>query len=168
MDATIKLIPVNGQWNISNGHVHLPKDSGAHVLTFDIVDNHTGKDITFGTDPLWIQTGSKPNAKPLPGSDMGQIGGWKVLDNGHQLVVVDWNDAATQLLYRLNFNGYVPTDPIIENGGGIKPSYTNYALLNYAGFAAVALIALFIGMAIERMWLAPRRMNSANTKGGVS
>src|SRR5205823_9193471 len=116
MNASIKLIPANGQWQVSNGHVMLPKDSGAHVVTFDIVDNNTGKDITFGTDPMWVQMGSKPNTKPNPGADMGQIGAWKVLDNGHQLVIVDWNDVPGQLYYHLNFNGYGPLDPIIDNG----------------------------------------------------
>jgi hypothetical protein len=162
MPKTIKLVPTGNPanpWNVSNGDPFLKKDSGAHVLTFNIVDNHTGKDIAFApTDPIWVQMGnSKPGNKPPVGSDQGQIGAYKILNNGHQLVVVDWNDVAGQLHYKLNFtNGYPPTDPIIDNGGGIKPIYSPFSLADYAGYAALAIGAFLIGMLVHRMFFAPK------------
>jgi hypothetical protein len=158
MDATIKLNPVNGNWQVSEPHLKLAKDSGAHVLTFDIVGNSNG--ITFDPqDPLWIQMGSKPNTQPQKGSDNGQIGGPKILNNGKQLVIVDWNDVPGQLYYHMNFKGYAPLDPIIDNGGGVKPPFMNYA--NYLSYAAIALVAFFLGMLVYRSIVAFRRRSPA-------
>jgi hypothetical protein len=166
MDAKITLVPLgNNQWNVANGNPHLPKDSGAHVLTFNIVGNNTGKDITFANDPMWVQMGSKPGTKPASGSDMGQIGAWKVLNDGHQLVIVDWNDVSGQLYYRLNFNNYGPVDPIIDNGGGIKPPSPKFTLADYVGYAAVALVAFLVGMFAYRMFFAPKAAPSVAPAG---
>jgi hypothetical protein len=163
MVATVQLVPTGNPanpWNISNGNPHLAKNSGAHVITFTIVNNNTGRDITFGPDPMWVQMGSqKPAAKPPVGADQGQIGAWKVLDNGHQLVVVDWNDVPGQLHYKLNFAGYPSTDPIIENGGGIKPSYTNY-LAEYGTLILVAAVSLLVGGFLHKLLFARRRNTS--------
>ena len=158
MNASVKLIPTgNDQWNISNGNPAFKKDSGAHVLTFDIVQNQTGKDITFGPDPMWVQMGSKPGAtKPPVGADQGQIGAWKVLNNGHQLVVIDWNDAAGKLYYKLNFNNYGSTDPIIDNGGGVKPPPGRFQFADVATYALVALVALLVGMFVQRVFFTRR------------
>jgi hypothetical protein len=158
MDATIKLNPVNGTWDVSEPHVKLAKDSGAHVLTFDIVGN--SKDITFDPqDPLWIQMGSKPNAQPQKGADNGQIAGPKILNNGKQLVIVDWNDAPGQLYYHMNFKGYGPLDPIIDNGGGVKPPFMNFS--SYVAEAVIALVAFALGMLVYRSFAAFRRRSSA-------
>ena len=160
MDASIKLVPTGNPanpWNISNGNPTLGKNSGAHVLTFDIVNNSTGKDITFGPDPMWVQMNSKPGTtKPPVGADQGQIGAWKVLGNGHQLVVVDWNDVAGPLHYKLNFVNYASTDPIIDNGGGIKPPPSAFQWADYAAYAIVAIVALFVGMFVQRAFFSRR------------
>lgn len=152
MDATVKLNPVNGNWQVSNPRVKLPQDSGAHVITFDIIGNSSG--ITFAQDPLWVQMGSKPVQKPAPGSDNGQIGAWKVLNNGKQLVVVDWNDIPGDLHYALNFNGYRQLDPVIENGGGIKPPAPQVMWVEYATFALVALVSFVVGMFVYKRFFA--------------
>jgi hypothetical protein len=160
MDATIKLNPVNGTWQVSEPHVNLAKDSGAHVLTFDIIGNSNG--ITFDPqDPLWIQMGSKPNAQPQKGADNGQIAGPKILNNGKQLVIVDWNDAPGQLYYHMNFKGYGPLDPIIDNGGGVKPPRANY-FSDFVTFALVAIAFFFVGMFVHKAFFASRRAPAAN------
>ena len=157
MDATITLVPTgNNGWQPANQNPHLPQNSGAHILTFNIVGNNTGKDITFAQDAIWAQMDSKPGSKPVKGSDMGQIGAVKILNNGHQLVVVDWNDVPGQLHYRLNFNNYGPLDPIIDNGGGIKPPSPAFSLADYVGYAALAIAAFLVGMLVHRMFFAPK------------
>jgi hypothetical protein len=160
MDATITLVPMgNNKWNVSHGDQKFAKDSGAHILTFNIVGNNTGKDITFAQDAIWAQMNSKPGSQPAKGSDMGQIGGPQILNNGHQLVVVDWNSVAGNLYYRLNFDGYGPVDPIIENGGGIKPPSPKLMLADYIGYAALAIAAFLVGMLVHRMFFAAPRNN---------
>ncbi|MEO8455280.1 MAG: hypothetical protein ABI454_08975 [Sphingomicrobium sp.] len=160
MDATIKLNPVNGTWHVSDPHVKLDQNSGAHVLTFDIIGN--SKDITFDPqDPLWIQMGSKPTAPPLKGADKGQIAGPIILNNGKQLVIVDWNSEAGQLNYHMNFKGYGPLDPIIDNGGGVKPPRPTY-FSDFATLALVAAASFLIGMFVHKVLFASRRARSAN------
>ena len=157
MDARITLVPTgDNQWNVSNGNPVLPKDSGAHILTFNIVGNNTGHDITFAQDAIWAQMNSKPGSKPANGSDMGQIGGMQILNDGHQLVVVDWNSVAGMLHYRLNFDGYGPVDPIIDNGGGIKPPSPTFTLADSVGYVAVAIVALLVGIFVQRIFFAPK------------
>ena len=155
MNATIKLTPVNGSWQVSNPNLHLDKDSGAHVITFDIVGNSNG--ITFDPlDTLWAQMGSKPTSQPPKGADNGQIGGWQILNNGKQLVIVDWNDQPGQIYYHINFKGSGPLDPIIDNGGGIKPPSPVFVLSDAISFALVAVVAFVVGMFVYRTFFAMR------------
>lgn len=163
MDDSVKLTPLGDatstDWKVTHGwssgskpsdypQVKLSKDSGAHVITFDIKGDNT---VTFSSDPLWVQAGSKPNQKPPAGADNGQIGAWKVLNNGKQLVVVDWNDASGQLYYHLNVDNHGALDPIIDNGGGVKPPRASY----FSDFAALALVAVaffFAGMLVHKIF----------------
>jgi hypothetical protein len=159
MDATIKLNPVNGTWQVSEPHVKLGKDSGAHVITFDIIGN--SKDITFDPqDPIWIQMGTKPTAPPQKGADNGQIAGPVIANNGKQLMIVDWNTLPGALNYHMNFKGYGPLDPIIDNGGGVKPPRANY----FSDFATLALVAIaffLVGMFVHKAFFASRRAPEA-------
>jgi hypothetical protein len=172
MDASVKLTPLDPpdstNWKVSHGlssgsdpghypHVKLSKDCGAQVITFDIQGKNS---ITFNqNDPLWVQAGTKPNPKQkLPvGADMGQIGAWKIMNGGKQLVVLDWNDAQATLYYQLNVDGgHGNLEPIIDNGGGMKPPLTT-ATWEYTGFAVVALAAFAIGMLAHWAWARSRR-----------
>jgi hypothetical protein len=171
MDATVKITPLDPptstNWRVTHGfsgssdpkdypHVKLSKDSGAQVITFNIQGTNG---TTFNkADPLWVQAGSKPSQKPPVGADMGQIGAWKVMNDGKQLVVLDWNDAAGTLYYQLNVDGgHGPLEPIIDNGGGVKPGLMSYSA--YSADIFVALVAFVLGCLACRFF-APSRARS--------
>ena len=148
MDATVKLTPTNATaagWTMKLGNVtstgpdypviDLPRNSGSHVITFDI---EGANDIKFSQDPIWVQPGQKPNGK----ANSKQMPLWKVQDQGKQLVVANCNDVAGKLHYQLNFTGHDPLDPVIENGGGIKPIFGNSAVVLLTAAVAVALTLL--------------------------
>ncbi len=105
--------------------------------------------------------GSKPNAQPQKGADNGQIAGPKILNNGKQLVIVDWNDAPGQLYYHMNFKGYGPLDPIIDNGGGVKPPRPAY-FSDFATLAFVAVAFFLVGMFVHKAFFSSRRAPAAN------
>lgn len=152
MDASIKVEKVNGKWEVSKDHLKLGKDTGAHVITFDIVDNPQG--AKFAKDPIWIQMDTKPTQKPPPGAEKNQIGAWKLMNNDQQLVVVDWNDAPGTLHYALNFSDGTKLDPVIENGGGIKPPGSLMMWADYVSFAVVALVAFALGLLVYKRFFA--------------
>lgn len=123
---TVKLIPLPAgapsPWKVIYGlgsgdtpatypKVDVPKDSGAHLIVFELSGNHSG--ITFADqNPMWVKAGSKPG----PGSTDTQIAAVRSND-GKQLFVLDKNDTAGQFHYTLNFVGHDQLDPIIDNGG---------------------------------------------------
>src|SRR5687767_7068081 len=93
--------------------VQLQPNSGPHLIIFELSGNHAG--ITFSSDPMWVQQGTKPNHSGMD----PQIALALPMENGKKLVVLDRNDnnPDIQLHYRLNFVNAGPLDPIIENGG---------------------------------------------------
>ena len=152
----------NGDHPGNYPQIKLDEDSGAHILTFDIVG---GQGITFSNDPIWVWTNNPTGQKPTGHSEDPQIPAPKVLNHGKQLVVVDWNDQAGTLQYQLNFmkNGaaWHPLDPVIINGGGIKPTSTAYFADVASMLAFTALIALTLGVFLQRTFFtrtaSPRR-----------
>ena len=181
MDATVSLKPLNPpnstNWKVSHGwfgsgekpedypKVKFGRNSGAQVITFNIKDGDV-PNVTFASnDPIWVQMDSKPgNQKPPVGADQNQIGAWKIMNDGKQLVVLDWNTVAGDLHYKLNFNGHGSLDPVIENGGGVKPPFTKF-LHEHADVIGVALVALLLGMLMHRMFFAPRNRQTPAPPG---
>ena len=137
--------------------VQLPKDSGAHLIIFELSGNDTG--ITFSkNDPIWVQEGGKPIRPGLH----PQILLAEPMDHGKKLIVVDRNDndpaKVLQLHYQLNFDGDAPpVDPIIENGGGTvqqpppPPTSVGFMGTGVSGFSiAAGVVLLIIGLVVGR------------------
>jgi hypothetical protein len=170
MNQSVKLVPLTGgpsEWKMSlgtasgdkPGHyppVKLQKDSGAHVITYDIVGQNN---VTFAANPIGV---SRTAAKPPAGASDPEVPTFTILNNGKQLVVVDWNSEAVGLNYQLYFNNHGPLDPVIQNGGGIKPGFTDTksyssAYGSAATYALVAVVAFLLGMLIYRQVFARAR-----------
>lgn len=147
----VKLIPLpNGApspWRVTyNGKsgdkpgdypvVGLMKDSGPHMIHFELSGNHSG--ITFADNPIWVNAGSKPN----PGAADGQIVALASND-GKELFVLDMNTnkQPVQLHYSMNFVGHPALDPIIDNGGHGFYLGTAHLLI---GAAIVLVVGFFI------------------------
>lgn len=108
--------PWNGQKDIK-----LCKDSGPHKFMFHLKDpDHIG--LKFDTrDVLWVD--ETTNCPPAKGINTDQIS--DVQANANLATFVDENyGAMRKLSYALNVTsnkGPGQFDPIIENGGGIRP-----------------------------------------------
>lgn len=169
MDDSVKLVPLDGNpsdWKMSLGSNHgdkpgdyppvaHAKDSGAHIITYDITGQN---DVTFAASPIGV---SRTVAKPPAGATDPQLPVFTILNNGKQLVVVDWNSEKVDLNYQLYFNNHKPLDPIIQNGGGIKPGFytTGSSTATYStivSYALVAVVAFLIGMFVYRLFFARR------------
>jgi hypothetical protein len=134
---TVEITPqTDGTWKVKHdGHTgnhpgqgpdsypHVKADSqGPHTITFQIKGGQQG--VTFSKDAMWVQAGP-PGTKPAKGAQNDQID-WRVDGNGTTLYAIDWNDndaanGTLTLNYQLNVTGHPPLDPIIDNGGSIKP-----------------------------------------------
>jgi hypothetical protein len=114
-----------GQGQGSYPHVKVDVGEGPHMITFQIKGGQSG--VTFSqapTDAMWVKAGP-PGTKPAKQEQNDQID-WRVDGSGTTLYAIDWNDnnAANGILtlnYQLNVNGHAPLDPIIDNGGSVKP-----------------------------------------------
>lgn len=131
--------------------VKLPPDSGPHLIIFELSGSHSG--ITFSGDPIWVQSGTKPNQSGMD----PQIAIAVPMEQGKKLVVLDRNDnpQALQLHYRLNFVNAGPLDPIIENGGKTfvpAPPPAGFLGSGVSSLSILAGVALLIaGLVIGRM-----------------
>lgn len=144
-------------WKVSHGGqsgsdpstypaITLTPGSGPWLIHFTI-QNH-GSNITFDSDPIWVQPASKPASHTID----PQITAVVPSSDGKELFVLDKNDNPTQqtLYYSLQFTGHGQVDPIITNGGhpmtSTYPSETaNTVTLNYATFGVVIIVALIVG-----------------------
>lgn len=132
--------------------VDLPKDTGAHLITFTI-DNPEGMDIEFSNDPIWIQQGEFcPTTRVVDGKQIKS----KTKLNSTQLVIKDINKGKQQILtYLLNFvdgndssHQVTPLDPQIKNGGGTGPGQ-GFVVEARQGFIAVGI--LIVGFIAYRL-----------------
>jgi hypothetical protein len=121
------------------------------VITYDIVGTNN---VTFAAQPIGV---SRTVAKPPAGATDPQMPSYTVLNNGKQLVVVDWNSDQVDLNYQLYFNNHGPLDPIIQNGGGVKPGIMKTPISSTATIALVAAAAFLIGMFAYRLFFARAR-----------
>lgn len=106
----------------SHGRIELPRDSGPYKIKFKL---DTKLDLRFDEGaPFYCvrDEGACPSAL-----DSDQL----MVDRceKNELVVIDWNYGDEQeLRYQVNFTDGSgqhrdPLDPIIQNGGGIKPGF---------------------------------------------
>lgn len=129
----VKLTPLPGDdwqvtspWGNGQGNGHYPRfkmdtNSGAHLISFEIVGGSGPNDVTFQSVPIGVSR----TGKPAQGAGDPQIV-WRADASGKKLWVVDWNDndaslGNLSLNYVLFVNNHKPLDPIIDNGGSIKP-----------------------------------------------
>jgi hypothetical protein len=105
--------------NAKHARLKLEKDSGPHVIDFELHD-HSGKDLQFHPrDPLWV--GENCPCPPPQGINSNQLS-----VSGCQprtLSTVNQNSGEPrELRYQLNFlaadGSQLTCDPIIQNGGG--------------------------------------------------
>ena len=100
----------------------LDKDSGEHEIEFELHDQSNHSLAFDTTDPIWV--GEDCPCPPPQGINSDQI--LVSSKSGQVLTASNANSgAARELRYQLNFiakdGSSHECDPIIENGGGIKP-----------------------------------------------
>jgi hypothetical protein len=105
-----------------HARLKLDKDSGEHPIEFELHD-HSGRNLKFdSSDPIWV--GEDCPCPPAQGINSDQI---TVSDCSDQkLNTLNSNSGrARELRYQLNFvagdGAALNCDPVMENGGGIKP-----------------------------------------------
>jgi hypothetical protein len=105
-----------------HARLKLDRDSGQHEIEFELHDQ-SGLNLTFDSeDPLWI--GENCPCPPPQGVNSDQV---QIANTAAQsLTALNANSgAARELRYQLNFvakdGSRQVCDPIMENGGGIKP-----------------------------------------------
>ena len=143
--------PYSLQWRLGtdpwqNDPIDLPRNSGSHDMTFNLIDN-SGKGLRFraqASDAMWVRTGNVcPTA---PGNGNNQMSNGAVSADRMQLTINDDNSGNRRnLKYALRFdpagNDY---DPDIRNGGGSIGGGTSAALTTTLGaVAGVAATFLF-------------------------
>jgi hypothetical protein len=100
----------------------LDKDSGNHSIAFQLSDR-TGRGLQFDTaDPIWVEEDCP--CPPSQGLNTDQI--TVTARNKNRLETENANSGRERALrYQLNFiasdGSRAECDPIINNGGGIKP-----------------------------------------------
>jgi len=100
----------------------LDKDGGVHNLRFDLHDN-SSRGLKFDAgDPIWVSEDS--DCPPASGINSDQIAVTSIGDRS--LEATNQNSGRPRdLRYQLNFvasdGSRAECDPIISNGGGIKP-----------------------------------------------
>lgn len=159
-EVTVRPLP-NGKWKVTHDgqwgdhggsgpqsypKVDLPKDTGAHLLVFNI-DSDTVKFSPAA--PFWVRKNAKPDASS---NTDPQFPMYKIQNDGKQLIVAACNDIADTFQYQLNVTTHDPLDPIIINGGGIKTvQYSAADVILAAGLAAA--VAFVSGMFVQRKFL---------------
>lgn len=131
--------------------VVLPQYDGPYAITFKITGD---PNVTFSNDPIWVQAGNKPKMHVID----SQITVHPGAAGTRELTITDANsNTPTQpplkLYYRLNFNGDLPhrkLDPIILNGGGVKPQF-ELSLVQVTELAFAAFVAFFLARVAYRL-----------------
>jgi hypothetical protein len=128
--------------------IKCPRNTGAYDITFTLQDN-TNLGLHFSQTSTFLCS-KNVDVDGCPTSLHPDFTVKSV--SSHQLVVHNKNDTRGVFHYKLNIldreNVARPCDPIIENGGKIKPFQT--FLLVGVGLAAVALVGHFVGL--WRLW----------------
>ena len=113
---------IDTRGNGANGRIKLEADSGPYRIHFELEDK-TGRNLRFdAAQPFFCASGTGHCPTCI---ETDQI----MVDScdADELVVVDWNFGEKQeLRYQINVTDrhgapQPPVDPVIENGGGIKP-----------------------------------------------
>jgi hypothetical protein len=104
-----------------HAHLELDKDSGKHLIEFELHD-HSGLELKFDSrDPIWVDEDCP--CPPRGGIHSDQIEVGDCADRSLQIVNGNWG-RERELRYQLNFvasDGSRPNcDPVVKNGGGIK------------------------------------------------
>lgn len=129
-----------------------PANAGAD-FTISIVNPGN---VTFSSDPIWVQTGDVKPAKSGLTDQISNVQG----QGTTKLTFHDYNyGAPIHLSYQLNFNNAKSLDPIIENGGGGPPPQKNYTAYYAAGALLIALLAIVL---LRNRFMRPRVMRDEN------
>jgi len=137
----------DGQPSEANSTIHMPRNSGSHDMTFNLI-NQSGRPLSFqplADDAIWVRRGQGqcPTGK---GNGKGQMSGGAVSQGGMTLDINDDNSGKTHYLtYRLNFDP--PEyfyDPDIRNGGTGTGGGTTALSITLGALAGVAATYLFI------------------------
>lgn len=143
--------------------VDVPKNSGAQPFQFKIVNDKTGLDIKFSSDPIWVQANSKPTG-PVVDGQIGNIAG----KSSKTLTFVDQNSLPSSsqptpvtLTYQLNFtdgqgNPVTSIDPDIRNGG--KTFFGSYE-------GQVAAVVTVIALLLLVLWYRARAARNVAKEG---
>ena len=100
----------------------LPKDSGDHAIEFQLQD-HSGRGLQFDpADPIWVDEDCP--CPPREGLNSDQL--IVTSTSGSVLATINENAGrARDLRYQLNFvakdGSRSECDPVIQNGGGVRP-----------------------------------------------
>jgi hypothetical protein len=106
----------------NNGKIALPRDSGPYRIKFEL---DTKLDLRFAAAAPFYCAKDRGSCPASLDTDQMMVDSC----DKDELVVVDWNYGDEQeLRYQVNFTDKCgaprePLDPIIQNGGGIKPGF---------------------------------------------
>ena len=102
-------------------HLKLDKDSGTHLIAFELHDHSSGKLKFDSRDPIWV--GEDCPCPPAQGINTDQVELGDCGTQSLQIINGNWG-RERELRYQPNFvaNDGSPRncDPVIQNGGGIK------------------------------------------------
>ena len=104
-----------------NARLELGKDSGTHLIEFELHDQ-SGRELSFDSaDPIWVDEDCP--CPPAQGLNSDQVELGECERRSLKLVNGNWG-RERELRYQLNFVGEDGSrsicDPVIKNGGGIK------------------------------------------------
>lgn len=105
-------------WDVD--HIHLPKNSGSHLLQFALDDKTSAKQLSLrGQDPF--DCAGDHSCPPPGGINSGQIS-LNGNPTGNVLTIQNLNSGApVEIRYQINYEAggiSYPCDPIIKNDGG--------------------------------------------------
>lgn len=133
-----------GQPGKGNTVINLPRGSGSHDMTFNLIDN-SGKGLRFkaaAADAIWVKSGKGCPTGPGHGNQMSN---GSVSTDGMTLTINDDNSGNAQHLgYMLRFDPDPNVfDPDIRNGGTGVGGGTSAALTTTLG-AVAGVVATFL------------------------
>jgi hypothetical protein len=128
-----------GVWIPQGSYPDIPVPNGEKAkITFTIM-NDPGQDIKFAANPMLAAVMKKKAFdKPVVSTD------------GHSFTVRDTNPDVEKIPYVLMFQNGVPKlDPIVDNGGGNR-AWLAYSTNQWVEIGVGLLIALAIGMLVQK------------------